>query len=92
MQKLELYNMTRGKRQNNKNNKGKKLIYLALILLVSCIIGFEAYRMISAYMIKKSSDNQWPAHDLTSGQYSVAMTALTSHVTKAESIGMNSAK
>ena len=70
MQKLELYNMTRGKRQNNKNNKGKKLIYLALILLVSCIIGFEAYRMISAYMIKKSSDNQWPAHDLTSGQFS----------------------
>ena len=62
--------MTRRKRQNNKNNKGKKLICLALILLVSCIIGFEAYRMISAYMIKKSSDNQWPAHDLTSGQYS----------------------
>ena len=53
-----------------RKNIGKKLIYLAIILLAGCIIGFEAYRMITSYIIEKSSDNKWPTHDLTSGQYS----------------------
>ena len=62
--------MARRKKQNKKKHIGKKLIYLAIILLAGCIIGFEAYRMITSYIIGKSSDNKWPTHDLTSGQYS----------------------
>ena len=58
------------RKKQNKKHIGKKLIYLAIILLAGCIIGFEAYRMITSYMIEKSSDNKWPTHDLTSGQYS----------------------
>lgn len=68
--KRYLLDMARRKKQNKKKHIGKKLIYLAIILLAGCIIGFEAYRMITSYMIEKSSDNKWPTHDLTSGQYS----------------------
>lgn len=68
--KRYLLDMARRKKQNKKEHIGKKLIYLAIILLAGCIIGFEAYRMITSYMIEKSSDNKWPTHDLTSGQYS----------------------
>ena len=68
--KRYLLDMARRKKQNKKKHIGKKLIYLAIILLAGCIIGFEAYRMITSYIIEKSSDNKWPTHDLTSGQYS----------------------
>ena len=67
--KRYLLDMARRKKQNKKKHIGKKLIYLAIILLAGCIIGFEAYRMITSYIIGKSSDNKWPTHDLTSGQY-----------------------
>lgn len=49
--KRYLLDMARRKKQNKKKHIGKKLIYLAIILLAGCIIGFEAYRMITSYII-----------------------------------------
>ena len=60
--------MVRRKRKNN--NMGKRLCYIAFGLVLTFIIGFEAYRMISSYFIKRASDKQWPTHDLTTGEYS----------------------
>ena len=49
---------------------GKRLCYIAFGLVLTFIIGFEAYRMISSYFIRRASDKQWPTHDLTTGEYS----------------------
>ena len=52
------------------NNKSNRLCSIAIGLVIIFIIGFETYRMISSYIIRRASDNQWPTRDLTSGQYS----------------------
>lgn len=49
---------------------GKRLCYIAFGLVLTFIIGFEAYRMILSYFIRRASDKQWPIHDLTTGEYS----------------------
>lgn len=52
------------------NNIGNRLCSIVIGLAIIFIIGFETYRMISSYIIRRASDNQWPTRDLTSGQYS----------------------
>lgn len=57
-------------KRKKQNSYGKKAFYIIIALIALFIIGFEAYRMVSSYIIKRASDKQWPQHDLTSGQYS----------------------
>lgn len=57
-------------KRKKQNSYGKKAFYIIIALIALFIIGFEAYRMVSSYIIKRASDKQWPQHDLTFGQYS----------------------
>ena len=41
------------------NNIGNRLCSIAICLVIIFIIGFETYRMISSYIIRRASDNQW---------------------------------
>ena len=52
------------------NNISNRLCSIVIGLAIIFIIGFETYRMISSYIIRRTSDNQWPTRDLTSVQYS----------------------
>lgn len=51
-------------KRKKQNNYGKKAFYIIIALIALFIIGFEAYRMVSSYIIKRASDKQWPQHDL----------------------------
>lgn len=72
--------MGKKRKQNNSNHIGKKICGIVIGMLVVFIVCFEAYRMISSYLIKRSSDANWPTHDLTSGQYSGSLAVMEGYL------------
>lgn len=79
-------------KRKKQNSYGKKAFYIIIALIALFIIGFEAYRMVSSYIIKRPLINN--GHSMTSllGSTLALMMVSTSHVIKAEFIGMNWAK
>lgn len=58
------------RRKKKSNSIYKKTGYWVIGLLVAFVIGFEAYRMVAAWLIERKADKEWPTRDLTSGSYS----------------------